>query len=735
MKQMDFMMRSRFIILLLATFTISCFAAKSDNDLLKRIVNGDFKSKTVGEMRPMVDGEFFSKMSDDSTAVLRVAYKTGKMVDTLFSVKTARDCKFKKFDGYEFSSDESKMLIYSNKEDIYRHSYKADYFVFELKRNIVYPLSSGGKQQMATFSPNGRMVAFARESNLFLVKLDYGTESQITKDGDSNKITYGIPDWVYEEEFSFNRAFEWSPDNNFVAFLRFDQTKVSEYSFPIYKGSYPSIEANAVYPGTVKIKYPKAGQPNSKVNVMTFNIMTKVIKTMDLRDDEIEYIPRIRFTAQPDKLAIFTLNRLQNKFTIYTASPASGLSRLLIREESDTYIDNDIFDEIAFYPDQIVFMSEKDGYRHLYDYSPIGVQRRQITSGAWEVSRFLGYNAANGSYYYESNEGNTTRNAVYVLDGKGRKTCLTPQDGTNHAELSSNYRYWINHFSNATTPEVTDIREIQTGKSVAILEGNNKLKKELAALNFQNKEFFTFKTSKNILLNGWMVKPINFDLQKRYPVVMVQYGGPHHPIVKDEYKLDWEVYLAQQGYVVVCVDGRGTGGRGVQFNNQTYGKLGIIEAEDQIETARYLSSLSFVDKDKIAIWGWSYGGYNVLMSMSLGNGIFKAGIAVAPVTDWRFYDSVYAERSMKTPNENTEGYELSSAGHYASQLQGNLLIVQGTADDNVHYQNTAEYAEQLVQAGKQFDMQIYTNRNHFLKGGNTRFHLYETFMRFLKQNL
>ena len=719
------------LLLICAT---SQFAQKGNNELLKKIVEGEFQSKGVGEIRSMVDGEFYTKMSDDSSAILQCAYKSGRVVDTVFSVRKARDCNFKKLDGYEFSSDESKILIYTNKEQIYRHSFKADYSVYEVKRNIVYPLSSGGKEQAATFSPNGRMICFVRNANLFLVKLDYGTESQITKDGEPNKISYGVPDWVYEEEFSFNRAFEWSPDNNYIAYLRFDQIKVPEYSFPVYKGLNPAYDNFAAYPSIEKVKYPKAGQLNSKVSVLTFNISNKVIKPMELRDPDIEYIPRIRFTAQPDKLAVFTLNRQQNRFTIYSVSPASGFSRILIREESETYIDSHIFDEISFFPDQIVFVSERDGNRHLYDYSPIGVLRRQITKGNWEMTNFLGYNPADGVYYYESNEGNPLQNAVYSLDGKGHKICLTPADGTSHGELSSNFRYLLNRFSNQKTPLVTDIRDHQ-GRVLTVLESNIDLKKKALANHFQQKEFFSFKTDKYVSLNGWMLKPLGFDSQKRYPLVMLQYSGPASQQVKNEYKIDWEQYLVQQGYIVVCVDGRGTGGRGEHFTKQTYTKLGLMEAEDQISTAQYMSTLPYIDLTKIAIWGWSYGGYNVLMSMSLGKGIFKAGIAVAPVTDWRFYDTVYTERYMKTPNENADGYELSSAGHYTSQLQGNLLLVQGTADDNVHYQNTAEYAEQLVQAGKQFDMQIYTNRNHFLKGGNTRTHLYERFVRFLNQNL
>ncbi len=718
-------MKKLIAILFIACLAAGGFAQKHSPERLQAIVKGEFDYKRTKAVRSMADGEHFTVMSDDSTSILRYSYKTGKMVDVLFSTQTARECSFKKFDDYEFSADESKVLLCCDKEPVYRHSYKANYHLYEVKRNLVSPLSKGGKQQMATFSPNGRIVAFVRDYNIYLVKLDYGTESKVTKDGEADKITYGIPDWVYEEEFSFNRAFEFSSDNNFIAFLRFDETAVPEYSFLNYNGLYPDIK---------KLKYPKAGQPNPKVSVQTFNIVSKVIKTMVLKDEEIEYIPRIRFMPAPDQLAVFTLNRQQNKLTIYTSNPGSGLSKILIREESKSYVDIDNLDKISFLPDRIVYVSEKDGYRHLYNYSPTGVLRKQITKGDWEVTDYLGYNAATNTYYYESNEGSPLRTAVYAIDGNGRKIRLTMGEGNNNAGFSDNFRYFVNCYSNAKTPPVTSICDA-SGKTLSVLENNSALKAKLSSTNFQPKEFFSFNTGKSVSLNGWMIKPANFDAQKHYPVVMVQYSGPRSQQVKDEWSYDWAQHLAQSGYLVVCVDGRGTGGRGEAFCKQTYQRLGLMEAEDQIEAAKYLSAQSYVDKNRIAIWGWSYGGYNTLMAMSLGNGIFKAGIAIAPVTNWKFYDSVYTERYMRTPGENNDGYELSSPSHYASQLQGDLLLVHGTADDNVHYQNSAEYAEELVQAGKQFEMQVYTNKAHSLNGGNTRQHLYERFMRFLEKNL
>jgi len=727
-------MKRWLLLFVCAGITCGVWAQTNDNTLLKRILKGEFNAKSIADQQSMSDGEYYSVRSADSTAILRYEYKSGKLVDTLFSTRTARECGFKKFADYSFSSDESKILIATDKEVIYRHSFRAAFFVYERKRNLVYPLSKGGKQQMATFSPNGRMVAFVRDANIYLVKLDYGTESAVTKDGEPDKITYGLPDWVYEEEFSFNKAFAWSPDNGFIAFLRFDQTRVPDYSIQMYKGMRPEKSSFAIYPGVESLKYPKAGQPNSKVSVQTFNVLSRVIKNMEIADPDVEYIPRIRFMPQPDQLAVFTLNRQQNRFTIFSANPRSGLTKTLIREESDTYIDNDNFDMIQFLSDRIVYVGEKDGFRHLYEYTINGVLRRQITKGEWEITGFHGFDATRQLYFYSSNEGSPLRTSLYSIDFKGKKSCLTPEAGTHRVAFSANFSYFTDVYSAANVPDVVSVRTWQ-GKTCFVAEANAALKNKLSKLSYSPKEFFSFSTSSGVSLNGWMVKPVGFSAEKQYPVVMVQYSGPGSQQVKDVYRLDWEQYLAARGYLVVCVDARGTGGRGEKFCKQTYMRLGLKEAEDQIETARYLSSLSYVDKAKIAIWGWSYGGYNVLMSMSLGKGIFRAGIAVAPVTDWMYYDNIYSERYMRTPGENADGYRLSAPGTYAADLQGALLLVHGTADDNVHFQNTAEYAEQLVQAGKPFDMQVYTNRNHYIKGGNTRLHLYERFVRFLEQNM
>lgn len=579
------------------------------------------------------------------------------------------------------------------------------------------------------------MVAFVRDNNIFLVKRYFGnSESQVTKDGKRNEILNGIPDWVYEEEFAFNCTLEFSADSKMLAFIRFDESQVPSYSFPLFAGQAPHISAFEKYPGEYTYKYPKTGEANSKVSVHTFDIKTKVTRKMQVPLDEDGYIPRIRFTQDPNKLAIMTLNRHQNRLDLYFGDPRSTVCKLALRDESDTYINESVFDNIVFYPEHFSFVSERSGFNHLYWYSMGGNLVKQVTDGQYEVKEFLGYAPEEGAFYFTSNEESPMRTAVYKIDRKGKKIKLSTKEGTNSAQFSTDMKYFMNRYSNANTPTVITLND-NTGKVLTTLVDNASLKKKLVACQMPQKEFFTFQTSEGVKLNGWMLKPANFSASTKYPVIQYQYSGPGSQEVKDAFNISWENYMASQGYIVVCVDGRGTGGRGAEFAKCTYLNLGVKEARDQVETALYLGTLPYVDKNRIGIWGWSFGGYMTLMSMSEGRPVFKAGVAVAAVTDWNYYDTIYGERFMRTPKENGEGYKASSAITRADKLSGNLLLVHGMADDNVHYQNCAEYAEQLVQLGKQFDMQIYTNRNHSIFGGNTRLHLYTKLTNFFKNNL
>ncbi len=731
------------ITLLWCLCTLVALAQTGRSLELNEVVNGSFRADDIYGVIPIPgDGEHYSQMNAEGTQIIKYSFKTGKPVEVLFDAATARECSFKHFDSYSFSPDGSCLLIATEVTPIYRHSYTAVHYLYSLKRNIegkinnvVERLSDGGPQQAPVFSPDGSMVAFVRNNNIFLVKRHFGnSESAVTEDGKINEILNGIPDWVYEEEFGYNRALEFSADSKMLAYVRWDESEVPSYSFPLYAGQSPRLTNYEKYPGAYTYKYPKTGEANSKVTVHTFDIKSKITRQMAVPLDKEGYIPRIRFTRDPEKLAIMTLNRHQNRFDLYFCNPRSTVCKLVLRDETDTYIKERIFDNIQFYDEGFSFMSEKSGYNHLYWYNMGGNLVKQLTSGNYEVKEFLGHNATDGSFYYSSNEESPLQQAIYKIDRKGKKLKLSVATGINSAQFSTDMKYFMNRYTNLETPTLITLND-NTGKVLTTLVDNAALKAKLATYNLPAKEFFTFRTSQGIELNGWIMKPTHFAAGKKYPVLMYQYSGPGSQEVEDRFGISWETYMATQGFVVACVDGRGTGGRGAEFEKCTYLNLGVKEARDQVETALYLASLPYVDKERIGIWGWSFGGYMTLMSMSEGTPVFKAGAAVAAVTDWRYYDTIYGERFMRTPQENFDGYNAGSAFSRAEKLHGRLLLVHGMADDNVHYQNCAEYAEYLVQIGKQFDMQIYTNRNHSIFGGNTRLHLYTRLTNFFKENL
>lgn len=732
-------MKSLFALLTLLFLSLGIQAQKVT---LQDVAQGTYRAQNIYGLKPMLDGEHYTQISSDHKRIVKYSFKTGKEVEAIFDVTKARDCNFKTFDDYILSPDEKLILIQTETKPIYRHSFTAVYYIYNVKNNTLEPLSNNGPQQVPLFSPDGNQIAFVRNNNIFLVKLLFGnSESQVTKDGEYNKVLNGIPDWVYEEEFSFNRAFDFSADSKMIAYIRFDESQVPMFSFPWYKGMAPAKEDYTTYPGKYEYKYPKAGETNSTVTVHTYDIKSHVTRQMDLPLDKDGYIPRIKFTSDPEKLAIMTLNRHQNRFDLYLANPRSATCKVAIRDEAEQYIKEQEYGSIAFYPNHIVLMSERDGYNHLYLYTIAGNLVRQITKGNFEVTDFLGYDEANGTTYYASNEGSPLRTAIYKIDSKGKKTKLSTKEGTNNALFSKNFAYFINTYSSKDTPTEITLNDSK-GRELVTLLDNKQLKSQLTHLNMPTKEFFTFKTSQGVELNGWMMKPANLDPNKKYPVIMHQYSGPGSQQVLDKWGIGsfgdggmFEAYMCDKGYIMVCVDGRGTGGRGAAFEKCTYLFLGVKESEDQVETARYLGTLPYVDGSRIGIWGWSFGGYNTLMSMSDGSGAFKAGVAIAAPSDWRFYDTVYTERFMRTPKENGDGYNAGSAISRASKLQGKLLLIHGTADDNVHYQNAAEYSEALVQANKQFDMQVYTNRNHSIFGGNTRNHLMNRVANFFLENL
>lgn len=696
---------------------------------LKAIVDGHFRQKTsVGEMRSLPDGEYYTAMNPERDMIVKYAYRTGEPVDTLFNTKTARECTFDDFDGYTISSTGHHLIVWRETEAIYRRSRKMVVYDYDVRRNYVKPISdAAGKQMIPTFSPDGRMCAFVRDNNIWIRKFDYDTEVQVTKDGELNKILNGITDWVYEEEFSVTNLMAWSPDSEYLAYVRFDESEVPEYSMQVYGDGY--------YPSYYKFKYPKAGEKNSKVSLHAYCVQTRDTKTLKVPVDGDSYIPRITFTKNADQLAVMTLNRQQNIFNMYFVNPKSGVSRLILRDENKCYVDSEWLTSIHFLKDGFTYVSEQDGYAHIYLYSPTGVVQRQVTKGNWDVTRFIGIDEKTKTVYYESAEESPTQRAVYKIDAKGVKVKLSKSVGTNSASFSANYAYYVNRYSNANTPVRITVNETKSGKELRVLQDNAALRERLKEYRFAPKEFMTVHTASDYEFNAWMIKPANFDPSKKYPVMMTQYSGPNSQRVLDSYSFGWEYYLASKGIIVVCVDGRGTGARGEAFRKCTYMRMGELESRDQVEAAQALGELPYIDKNRIAIWGWSFGGYNTLMALTVGNGTFKVGIAVAPPTDWRFYDTVYTERFMRTPQENFEGYNATSPLLRAKELKGKLLLIHGTADDNVHFMQSLEYAEALVQAGIQFDMHVYKDRNHGISGGNTSYHLYTKMSNYLFDNL
>lgn len=707
---------------------------------LQDVTNGVYWPKQIDGVNPMNDGESYTQLSPDHKRIVRHSFKTGKEIATVFDVETARGSKkLPRIDGYIMSPDEHRILIQTETKGIYRRSYTAVYYIYDVRNNTLEPLSEGGPQQVPLFSPDGNVIAFARGNNLFLVKLLFGNaEVQVTKDGKFNEVINGLPDWVNEEEFTTNRSFDFSADSKVLAWVRYDESQVPIYSMQEFKGLYPARSEFDAYPGTYDYKYPVAGQKNSEVKVMTFDIKNRVTRTLDVPLDKDGYIPRIKFTSDPTKLAVITLNRHQCQMDVYMANPLSKVCKLVLREKNEKYVRETAYTQMKFYDGHFSLLSERSGFQHLYWYNLGGQLEAQITKGNFEVTDFYGYDARTGSFYYASTQESPLRRAVYKADKQGRVKKLSSSVGTNSAKFSKTMKYYMNVYSSAQQPPVTSLCD-NNGKTITTLIDNADLKAKVEKVAGK-KEFFQFTTSEGVQLNGWMVKPRDFDASKKYPVVMYQYSGPGSQEVTDSWNLGFygagifESYLTEQGFICACVDGRGTGARGADFEKCTYLQLGLRESQDQVETAIYLGCLPYVDKANIGIWGWSFGGFNTLMSMSEGRPVFKAGVAVAAPSNWKYYDTVYTERYMRTPNENAAGYAINPMER-AANLSGSLLLIHGTADDNVHFRNVAEMSEALVQANKQFEMQIYTNRNHSIYGGNTRYHLLTRMCDFFKRNL
>lgn len=708
---------------------------------LPDITSGKFAAKTVNGINPIEGTDTYARISQDGERVVCCSFKTGKELSVLFDVKNTMGCKIDGFDDYVLSPDGKRMLIQTKTERIYRRSFKADFYIYNIESRRLDRLSDGDKQQIPTWSPDGQQVAFVRGGNIFLVKLLYdNAEIQVTKDGKFNEVINGLPDWVNEEEFGFNSALTFNADGTMICWIRYDESKVKTYSLEMYKGMKPAKEEYDTYPGFYSYKYPKAGEDNSTVSAWSYDIKSHKINRLQVPLDADGYMPRIKPTNDPMRIVVYTMNRHQDDLCLYAVNPRSTVAQLIIKEHVDKYVREEAMEGVKFVGDKILLPSDRSGYTKLYIYNMNGQLQRTIGDGNYDITSVYGYDPKTGDVYYQAAALGATDRQVYVTHKNGKTVRLTDREGWNTAFFSGDFQYFVNTWSDYNTPYVFTTRT-REGKLINTIEDNKAVKQLVSDYGFCKREPFSFTTSEGVVLNGWMVKPKDFNANKKYPVIMHQYSGPGSQQVTNSWSAGsmgqggaFDSYLAQEGFIVVSVDGRGTGGRGSEFEKCTYLNLGNLESKDQVETALYVGTLPYVDKDRIGIWGWSYGGFNTLMSMSEGRGVFRAGVAIAPPTNWKYYDSVYTERYMRTPKENPDGYATNPIER-ASKLHGALLICHGTADDNVHPQNTYEYSEALVQADKDFRELFYTNRNHSIFGGNTRNHLLRQVAQFFKTEL
>jgi dipeptidyl-peptidase-4 len=724
--------KSSFILTFILFAFIAPLASTATNksyisleDLYQRNV---FSERGINSLTPMNDGDSYTVLEEDGK-IVRYEYSSGKQLNILFDPTTIQNIDLSHMEDYQLSNDESKILLITHVSSIYRHSFKATYYIYDLKAKTIDPLTNGNQVMLATFSPNGAKVSYVLDNNIYIKDLNSKLEKQITSDGAFNSIINGATDWVYEEEFALLTGVQWSPDSKKIAFYRFDESEVMQYNMTKYNRN--------LYPENYTFKYPKAGEKNSVVSILTYDIDSEKTTKMDVGPETNQYIARIKWTFNPNKLSIIRLNRLQNRMDILISDANSGESKALYTEENKYYLPEPSDNLTIFTGDgnSFIITSEKSGYNHIYQYNMDGKLIKQLTDGTNEVIEIYGYDQKGKRVFYKGFDQSPLRTAIYsVKTDNPEVTKLSPSSGENSAEFSKTYKYFILSYSNTQNPTLITLNK-DNGKQVRVIEDNGQLKELISRFEIPRKEFFSFKTSEGVSLNAYIVKPTNFDPSRKYPVMMTQYSGPGSISVKDDWELGWDQYLASIGYIVVCVDGRGTGGRGEAFSKMTYGQLGYYESKDQIESAKYLQTLSYVDPTRIGIWGWSYGGYMSSLCLFNGAGIFKMAIAVAPVTNWRFYDSVYTERYMGLPQDNALGYDNNSPINHVDDLKGKYLLIHGTGDDNVHTQNSIEMIEKLVQANKQFDMMFYPDKNHGIYGGNTSLHLYTLMSKFVKENL
>lgn len=719
-----------------AAITMSSMLHAGDSITVKAFTDGEFAAQHISGMRPIDGTSEYAQISQDKKQIVTYSFKTGEKTGVLFDIDDTNGEKIDAFDGYEITADGKHLLIQTNYKRIYRRSFTADYYIYNVEDRSLRKLSANGAEQIPTFSPDGKKIAFVRKNNIFITSAE--GERQITTDGEFNKIINGLPDWVNEEEFSFNNALAWGADSKTLSWIRYDESGVKTYSLQMFKGDAPELKEYGEYPGLYSYKYPKAGEDNSKVTAWCYDLETGRTSQYKLPLDSDGYIPRIRPTAEAGRIVLFTMNRHQNLLKIYSASTADGSCKLLIEERNPKYVKEEAMEGIVIGRRHILVPSDRDGVMSLYLYDTNGKLLRKLPASK-EITEVYGYDENSGKAYVQTVGDTPMDRAVGVAGNRGMKY-LTGMKGWNTAHFSGDYNYFLKSWSDINHPYVYSIADA-SGKTVREVLDNKELESKLEKYDRSPRTFFKFTTSEGVELNGWMVKPYDFDKNKKYPVIMFQYSGPGNQQVVNNWGAGsmgnggmYDYYFAEHGYIVVCVDGRGTGGRGADFEKCTYLKIGELESRDQVETALWLGKQDYVDSARIGIWGWSFGGFNTLMSMSEGRQVFKAGVAVAPPTNWKYYDTVYTERYMRTPNENPDGYAINPINR-AGKLHGKLLICHGVADDNVHPQNTFEYSEALVQADKDFKENLYTNRNHSIYGGNTRNHLLRQIAQWFFENL
>ena len=723
-------MKTPFIFLFSCLFLFTA-TSQTNSFSLNKIWDGSFRTQGLTALHSMKNGQQYSVLNFDrstgSTSIDLYDYITFSKVKVIATSKTMKAIPY--FTNYTFSANESKLILETNTESIFRYSTLGNYYVYDIYLEKL-DLISEHKIQEPTFSPDGTKVAYGLNNNLYVKDLISGDTKQITFDGEKNRIINGITDWVYEEEFAFVRAFEWNASSDRIAFIRFDETEVPEFSMDVY--------GTDLYQTQNVFKYPKAGEKNAIVSLHFYDLNTDKTATVPLSTSYNDfYIPRIKWTNDANVLSAQYMNRHQNKLDLWLINPETEDANLVLSETDDAYVD--VTDNLTFLEDNsFLWTSERDGFNHLYHYSKTGQLKKQITKGAWEVTAYYGYNESENAIYYQSVENGSINRDVYSvrLNGK-RKIRLSSQVGTNDASFSADFTYFIKTFSSANIPTKYTLHDSKTGRLVRNIKDNSALKNTLSYYKYSNKEFSTLNVNGNDL-NMWMLKPSDFDATKTYPLLMFQYSGPGSQSVVNKWNSSrdyWHQYLAQQGYIVVCVDGRGTGFKGSDFKKVTYLNLVKYETEDQIQAAKQIGSLPYIDASRIGIWGWSFGGHMSTNCLLKGNDVFKMAIAVAPVTSWRFYDTIYTERFMRTPQENPGGYDDNSPFNYPELLKGDYLLIHGSGDDNVHVQHTMRMVEALVQANKQFEWSIYPDKNHGIYGGNTTMHLYTKMTNFLHQKL